>query len=103
MKGQKLSSMEGQMCPWNTIAMWNLNKIGTPGVSSRSQLMACIDQKMALPQLAAGIEEVAHSSSFINKLIPAGSKAKLVKVDGVVEWRQEREDEEREENGTMTR
>ena len=96
--------MEGLTCPWNTIAMWNLDKIGTPG-GFLSQLADSLHrlEDGSLPVAAAGIEEVAEVLVVHQQINPAGSKAKLVKVDGVVEWRQDFDKMKREENGTMTR
>jgi hypothetical protein len=82
--------LNGRTCPWNTIAMWNLNKLALLGFPLVADGLHRLDDGTPI---AAGIEEVA-TVLMHQKLNPTGSKAKLVKVNGV-EWRQNFEDEER--------
>lgn len=83
--------LNGRTCPWNTTAMWNLNKlalIGFPLVGDGLH-----QQKDGTP-VAGGIEEFA-TVLLHQKMNPNGSKAKLVKVSGV-EWEQTFEDDDRQ-------
>ena len=82
--------LNGRTCPWNTIAMWNLNKLALLGFPLVADGLHRLEDGSPV---AAGIEEVA-TVLVHQKINPAGSKAKLVKVDGV-EWRQDFEDKER--------
>ena len=84
--------LNGRTCPWNTSAMWNLNKlamVGFPLVGDG------LHQQEDGSPVAPGIEEFA--TVLLHQKMMGGSstlKAKLVKVSGV-EWEQNFEDEER--------
>jgi hypothetical protein len=82
--------LNGRTCPWNTSAMWNLNKLALLGFPLVADGLH--QQEDGTP-VAAGIEEFA-TVLLHQRMDPGGSKAKLVKVVGV-EWEQDFEDEER--------
>ena len=82
--------LNGRTCPWNTTAMWNLNKLAIFGFPLVAEGVHKL--KDGTP-VAAGIEEFA-TIMLHQRMSPGRSKAKLVKVAGV-EWEQNFEDEER--------
>eukprot|EP00980_Cylindrotheca_fusiformis_P007326 scaffold1525_cov142-Cylindrotheca_fusiformis.AAC.126 len=74
--------LNGRTCPWNTLAVWNLQKLSLTGFQLCSDIGS-----------SAGIEECV-AFALVQKLFPE-SKAKLVKLDGV-QWEQSFDgDEER--------
>lgn len=84
--------LNGRTCPWNTLAIWNLNKLALAGFPLVSEGIHR-DQNGA--RVAAGIEEVA--TVLLHQKIHGAlhNCAKLVKVDGV-EWEEDfRGDEKR--------
>ena len=82
--------LDGRTCPWNTVAMWNLDKLPLLGFPLVAEgLYQLEDGSM----VSGGIEEFS-AILLQQKMNPNNSKAKLVKVPGV-EWEQNFEDEER--------
>lgn len=73
--------LNGRTCPWNTLAVWSLEKLSLTGFQLCSDLGS-----------TAGIEECV-AFALIQKLFPE-SKAKLVKLDDI-RWEQTFDDEER--------
>lgn len=83
-------ALNGRTCCWNTLAMWNLEKLALTGFPLLADGLHRLGDGAPV---AGGIEEV--STVLIQQRIhPTESKAKLVKIDGV-EWEQKFEDEER--------
>ena len=78
---QVVVPLTGRTTPWNTLCVWNLDKLSLTGFSMVSDLGK-----------SAGVEECA-AIAVIQKLFPK-SEARLVKVDGV-EWKETFQDEER--------
>lgn len=73
--------LNGRTCPWNTLAVWNLEKISLTGFQLCSDIGS-----------TAGIEECV-ALALIQKLFP-GATAKLVRLEDV-QWEQTFDDEER--------
>jgi hypothetical protein len=82
--------LNGRTCPWNTLALWNLEKmlIGFPLLADGVHKM---DDGSSI---AAGIEEFSTILIHQKVLGIEKTKAKLVKVQGI-EWEQSFDDEER--------
>ena len=74
--------LTGRTTPWNTLCVWNLEKLSLTGFSMISDLGK-----------SAGVEECV-AIALLQKLFP-DSEARLVKVDGI-EWEETFEDEERQ-------
>ena len=73
--------LTGRTTPWNTLCVWNLDKLSLTGFSMISDLGQ-----------SAGVEECV-AIALLQKLFPE-SEARLVKVDGI-EWEETFHDEER--------
>lgn len=82
--------LTGRTCPWNTSAMWNLNKLALFGFPLVADGLHQLEDGK---HVAAGIEEFATILTYQSNSAD-NNKAKLVKVRGV-EWEQNFEDEER--------
>jgi hypothetical protein len=84
--------LTGRTCPWNTLAMWNLEKLALIGFPLVGDGLHRLQDGSTAP---GGIEEFAtvllHQRMDLNKI---STKAKLVKVSGV-EWDQTFDDEDR--------
>lgn len=74
--------LTGRTTPWNTLCVWNLDKLSLTGFSMISDLGK-----------SAGVEECV-AIALLQKLFPE-SEARLVKVDGI-EWEATFQDEERQ-------
>jgi hypothetical protein len=90
-RNEKVVELNGRTCPWNTLALWNLNKLilGFPLLADGVHTLSDGSP------IAAGIEE--FSTVLIHQKIMGDgkAKAKLIKVSGV-EWEQSFDgDEER--------
>ena len=83
--------LNGRTCPWNTAAMWNLEKVGLFGFPLVAEGILKDEEGKYVP---GGIEE--FSTILLQQKIfsPDQMKAKLMKVTGV-EWEQKFEDAER--------
>jgi len=77
--------INGWTTPWNTLALWNLEKLALTGFLSISS--------GNLTNIAGGIEEVV-TISLLQKLQPKTMKAKVIKLPSVV-WNIEWSSEER--------
>jgi len=73
--------LTGRTTPWNTLCVWDLDKLSMTGFSMISDLGK-----------SGGVEECV-AIALLQKLFP-DSEARLVKVDGV-EWEEDFQDEER--------
>mmetsp|Transcript_1637 Transcript_1637/g.2983 ORF Transcript_1637/g.2983 Transcript_1637/m.2983 type:complete len:381 (+) Transcript_1637:74-1216(+) len=82
--------LNGRTCPWNTLAIWNLNKLALVGFPLVSEGIHQINGK----PVAGGIEEVA--TVLLHQKIHGAihNRAKLVKVNGV-EWEEDFEEDEK--------
>jgi hypothetical protein len=80
---QRVVPLTGRTTPWNTLCVWDLDKLSLTGFSTVSDLGT-----------SAGVEECV-AIALLQKLFPR-SEARLVKVDDI-EWNEEslQEDEER--------
>jgi hypothetical protein len=90
----QIVALNGRTCPWNTLAIWNLNKLALVGFPLVSE---GIHRDQSGAPVAAGIEEVA--TVLLHQKIHGAlhNRAKLVKVDGV-EWEEDfRGDEKRKQ------
>jgi hypothetical protein len=74
--------LTGRTTPWNTLCVWNLDKLSLTGFSTISDLGK-----------SAGVEECV-AIALLQKLFPK-AEARLVKVDGI-EWEATFQDEERQ-------
>lgn len=79
---RKKVPLTGRTTPWNTLCVWNLEKLSMTGFSLISDLGK-----------SAGVEECA-AIAMLQKLFPK-SEARLVKIDGI-EWEDKFQDEERQ-------
>ena len=68
-------TIDGWTSPWNTLAMWNLEKLALTGFLTISS--------GNLGDIKGGIEEVV-SISLLQKLHPNNMKAKIIKLSSVV-------------------
>lgn len=82
--------LNGRTCPWNTSAMWNLNKLALLGFPLVGDGLHQLEDGS---NVEGGIEEFATILLY-QSVNPHENKAKLVKVTGV-EWKQDFLDEER--------
>ncbi len=85
--------LNGRTCPWNTLAMWDLNKLALIGFPLCADGLHTLEDGTSV---AGGIEEFA-TILLHQRVSPCGegnSKAKLVKVAGVA-WEQTFDDNER--------
>jgi hypothetical protein len=78
----QIVSLTGRTTPWNTLCVWNLDKLSMVGFASISDLGA-----------SAGVEECV-AIALLQKLFPHGSIAKLVKLEEVT-WEERFDDDER--------
>jgi len=77
------TDLNGRTCPWNTCAIWNLNKLALYGFP----LVADGLHIRSGTRVAAGIEEFSTILMHQNISSQSDNKAKLVRVSGV-EWEQ---------------
>lgn len=80
-KGRTVA-LTGRTTPWNTLSVWNLDKLSMIGFAPISDLGS-----------SAGVEECA-AIALLQKLFPGASTAKLVKLEDV-DWEESFEDDER--------
>jgi hypothetical protein len=84
--------LNGRTCPWNTLAMWNLEKLALIGFPLVGDGLHMFQDGTVAP---GGIEEFAtvllHQRMDLQR---TSTKAKLVKVSGI-EWDETFEDEDR--------
>ena len=78
-------TINGWTSPWNTLALWNIDKLGLTGFLSISS--------GNLTDIPGGIEEVV-TISLLQKLHPKSMKAKLIKLSSV-HWNTDWSSEER--------
>mmetsp|Transcript_8512 Transcript_8512/g.17669 ORF Transcript_8512/g.17669 Transcript_8512/m.17669 type:complete len:273 (+) Transcript_8512:133-951(+) len=78
---RRVVPLTGRTTPWNTLCVWNLDKLSLTGFSLISDLGK-----------SAGVEECV-AIAMLQKLFPK-SEARLVKVDGI-SWEATFQDEER--------
>jgi hypothetical protein len=83
---QGLVTLDGWSVPWNTLAMWNIEKLGLIGFLSISS--------GNLENIPGGIEEVV-TISLLQKLKPQEMRAKLIKLDSL-KWNTNWNSKERE-------
>lgn len=79
---RRVVPLTGRTTPWNTLCVWNLDKLSMTGFSLISDLGK-----------SAGVEECV-AIAMLQKLFPE-SEARLVKVDGI-SWEATFQDEERQ-------
>lgn len=80
-----VKSLDGLICPWNTLALWDVNKLyvtGFLGVSSG-----------LMKDIPGGIEEVA-TISLLQHLFPNETRAKLLSLS-TIKWNHTWQDEQR--------
>lgn len=78
----QIVSLTGRTTPWNTLCVWNLDKLSMVGFASVSDLGA-----------SAGVEECV-AIALLQKLFPNASTAKLVKLEEI-KWEESFDDDER--------
>jgi len=82
---ETFTQLNGWTTPWNTLALWNLEKLALTGFLSISS--------GNLPNIPGGIEEVV-TISLLQRLHPNNMKAKVIKLSSV-KWNTEWSSEER--------
>lgn len=88
------NALTGVTSPWNTAALWNLDKLALTGFPLVSEgLHPCKDGDGAGP---SGVEEVSAIAVLQKILTPTLAKAKLIQCDDI-EWVTKWDDKEREE------
>lgn len=85
--------LSGRTCPWNTVAMWNVQKLSMTGFLAVSEGLHAGSANSAK---SAGVEEVAAIATLQHILTPQCAKAKLIPVPGI-RWKQDWQDEGRRE------
>lgn len=86
-----VTELNGRTCPWNTLAVWNLQKLALTGFQLVSDGLLTAQDPSAP---SYGVEEVIAVALLQKLLGPHQAKAKLVALDGVT-WQQDFDDEER--------
>ena len=81
-QNRRVVPLTGRTTPWNTMCVWDLDKLSLTGFSLVSDLGK-----------SAGVEECV-AIALLQKLYPK-SEARLVKIDGI-EWEETFQDEERQ-------
>ena len=79
---RRVVPLTGRTTPWNTMCVWDLDKLSLTGFSLVSDLGK-----------SAGVEECV-AIALLQKIYPK-SEARLVKIDGI-EWEETFQDEERQ-------
>lgn len=83
---EEICTIDGWTTPWNTLALWNINKLGLTGFLSISS--------GNLPEIPGGVEEVV-TISLLQHLKKDEMKAKIIDLPSVI-WQTEWECEDRE-------
>ncbi|MCH9812826.1 MAG: hypothetical protein K0U47_02655 [Epsilonproteobacteria bacterium] len=82
----EVCTIDGWTTPWNTLALWNINKLGLTGFLSISS--------GNLPQIPGGVEEVV-TISLLQHLKPQQMQAKIIDLPSVI-WQTQWACEDRE-------
>jgi hypothetical protein len=89
--GETTTRLSGTSCPWNTMAVWNLNKLALTGFQLVSDGLLTNDET----EPSYGVEEVV-AACLLQKLLGVdNAKALVVKLNGV-NWKVQFDDEDRQ-------